>query len=250
MNTKNEKEIMEQVRKNFDVITNIGNNQDHLEKIIEKIDLKDNAICLDLGTGNGYIAFAIGEKFPNSNVVGIDIVENVINNNNKVVKDECRRNISFEIYNGIELPFQDNSIDYIITRFALHHFPRIEKTISEFNRVLKDDGRVFIIDCVPNKEDGVDFINDWMKIIKDGHVRFYTEQEYIDMFKKYGIIIEKSFYSEVICKRNKSKEYEELIEQTNIKTVNSYLEKVTTECILLREKVWNVIWKKEDKNEK
>lgn len=247
MNSKSEKEIMDQVKKSFDVVTTIGNNQEHLEKIIENIELKDNSICLDLGTGNGYIAFEIGKKFKESKVIGIDIVENVINNNNKVVKNKGMKNINFEIYNGIELPFENNSIDYIITRFALHHFPRIDKTISEFNRVLKKDGRIFIIDCVPNIEDDEDFINNWMKVIQDGHVRFYTEKEYIDMFNKYGINIEKGFYSEVICKRNKSKEYEELMERTNKNIVNSYLDEINEENILLREKVWNVIWKREAK---
>ncbi|MBR6504159.1 MAG: methyltransferase domain-containing protein [Clostridia bacterium] len=245
-NMKNEKEIMEQVKANFDIITNIGNQQEHLNKIIENIQLANNSTCLDLGTGNGYVAFTIAKEFPNSTVIGLDIVENVINNDNEIVKEKKLKNISFNIYNGIELPFLDNSIDYIVTRFALHHFPKIEKTISELNRVLKKEGRIFIIDCIPNTEDNEDFINKWMEIIKDGHVRFYTEQEYINMFEKYRINIEKSFYTDVICKRYRNNEYEDLINKTNEKIVNSYVEKITKEEIWLKEKVWNVIWKREE----
>ena len=239
-----ENEILNQVKKSFDVICKIGNNDEHLKKILSNIDLKENDICLDLGTGNGYVAFGVANKFPNSKIIGIDIVEKVIANNNQIIMKNKLKNIEFKLYNGIDIPLTDNSVDYIVTRFALHHFPRISKTISELNRILKENGKIFIIDCVPNSEDNEDFINKWMKIIKDGHVKFYTQKEYIEMFKKYNIIIERDFYTDVICKRKKSLEYEELIKNTNKKIVNSYLEKITNNEIWLKEKVWSVIWKR------
>ncbi len=67
---------------------------------------------------------------------------------------------------------------------------------------------------MPNSEDNEDFINKWMKIIKDRHVKFYTQEEYMEMFKKYSNIIKKEFYTDVICKRTKNLEYENLLKNT------------------------------------
>lgn len=47
------------------------------------------------------------------------------------------RNISFISYNGIDFPVADSEFDMVISRYALHHFPDIQKSISEVSRVIK-----------------------------------------------------------------------------------------------------------------
>ncbi len=40
-------------------------------------------------------------------------------------------------YDGSTFPFEDNSFDLVVTRYALHHFPEIRKSIREVAWVLK-----------------------------------------------------------------------------------------------------------------
>ena len=49
--------------------------------------------------------------------------------NRSRAKEENIRNISFTSYDGINVPFEDSEFDMVISRYALHHFPNIQKSI-------------------------------------------------------------------------------------------------------------------------
>lgn len=57
----------------------------------------------------------------------------------------------------------------------LHHFPDIDYSISEVARVLKGGGVFFISDPCPNDCDKDRFVDEYMQLKKDGHIKFYTE---------------------------------------------------------------------------
>lgn len=82
---------------------------------------------LDLGTGSGYLSFPIAKKYPNISVIGVDIVEKALEVNRFKAEEENVQNISFITYDGVNFPFADNEFDMVISRYALHHFPDIQK---------------------------------------------------------------------------------------------------------------------------
>lgn len=92
--------------------------------------------AVDLGCGK-----LPSNKFKASNVCGLDLIENKINNVSK-----CR--LGFE-----RLPFEDNSMDYITAYDLLEHIPRYSELskngppfiyiMNECYRVLKEDGIFF-----------------------------------------------------------------------------------------------------------
>ena len=53
------------------------------------------------------------------------------------------------VANGDDLPFKDNTLDYVISSHVIEHFFDPIKTIKEWLRVVKKDGYVFMI--VPHK---------------------------------------------------------------------------------------------------
>ena len=140
---ENEMEIVEKARKQFDKdfftegYKDIISDNEHLNKILEHMILKSGNKVLDLGTGSGYVAFALAEKFKNSNIFGLDIVNNTIKRNNEIVKEEQISNINFIAYDGITIPFEKDSFDSVVTRYALHHFPNIENTIKQLETIVK-----------------------------------------------------------------------------------------------------------------
>jgi len=101
-------------------------DDNHLKLLLDLVNPKENDTILDLGTGSGYIAFPLSELNQNINVIGMDIViDTLVRNTNKAVK-QGRENLEFTAYDGIILPFRDGSLNTIITRYALHHFPNIK----------------------------------------------------------------------------------------------------------------------------
>ena len=97
------------------------------------------------------------------------------------------RNISFISYDGINFPFADSEFDMVISRYALHHFPDIQKSISEVSRVIRQGGFLFISDPTPNVNDISRFVDGYMQLKKDGHIKFYTKDEWLQICGKYGL---------------------------------------------------------------
>lgn len=86
----------------------------HLASIIDILPVKSGMRILDLGTGSGYLAFALAKKYPDVSVIGLDIVEKALDKNRKRGKHEALENLSFISYNGISFPFDSGSFEMVI----------------------------------------------------------------------------------------------------------------------------------------
>jgi ubiquinone/menaquinone biosynthesis C-methylase UbiE len=54
-----------------------------------------------------------------------------------------RYTFTYEVSNGMAIPFRDKTFDAIIANHVLYHFPDRNKALEEINRVLKPDGCFF-----------------------------------------------------------------------------------------------------------
>lgn len=141
-------------------------DSEHLKKILEFINISEGMKILDLGTGSGYLSFPIAKNNPGCVVTGLDIVNDALEDNRMRADDEGIRNLSFVSYDGIDFPFEEDSFDLVVTRYALHHFPDIEHSIGEVSRVLKSGRTLFISDPCPNECDTDRFVDDYMRLKK------------------------------------------------------------------------------------
>lgn len=219
-------------------------DEQHLKKILEFLPFKADMKILDLGVGSGYLSFPIAKKYPDISIVGLDIVEKALKVNRTKAKEENIRNISFITYNGIDFPFADNEFDMVISRYALHHFPDIQKSISEVSRVIKSGGFLFISDPAPNINDSSRFVDEYMQLKKDGHIKFYTKDEWKQICEKYGLQFKESFDSTIRFPRKKDTSYgfNELIKKHDKKIVENYKLEVVENEIYITEQVNNILF--------
>jgi ubiquinone/menaquinone biosynthesis C-methylase UbiE len=110
-------------------------DDDQLKKLIDLLNVKSHCAYLDLATGTGYVGFALAERYPECLVVGLDIANEVINENLTQVKERDLSNIEFRIYDGITFPDFETNFDGVICRYALHHFPKVHETLDDISRV-------------------------------------------------------------------------------------------------------------------
>lgn len=54
--------------------------------------------------------------------------------------------------------------------------PEITDAFHEIHRVLKPNGYFFLSDPVPNENDAGRFVDAYMQMKKDGHIKFYTKK--------------------------------------------------------------------------
>ncbi|MBQ2980967.1 MAG: class I SAM-dependent methyltransferase [Lachnospiraceae bacterium] len=108
-------EIVQQAKESFNRIidnktyANIIKDDNHLLEIMDLIEESNYRRILDIGTGTGYLAFPLAERFPKSTVCGIDIADAIIQKNNEIVKEKGITNLSFEVFDGLNYLFEDES---------------------------------------------------------------------------------------------------------------------------------------------
>jgi SAM-dependent methyltransferase len=95
-----------------------------------------NVLEIGCGAGTDLAEFArFGAK-----VTGLDITEAAVNLTKERFKVE-KLNGEILQYDGISLPLDDNSYDYIYSWGVLHHTPNIDNLLAEIYRTLKRDGQ-------------------------------------------------------------------------------------------------------------
>jgi len=111
---------------------------------------------LDVGTGRGWAAIEIARRFPESQVVGIDIwtkffslmgqtkegaEKNAVMAN---VTDRC----TFQYSNALNLPFNDGEFQLVVSSFTFHEVHAPDRTVlfKEIARVLAPGGTFLILD--------------------------------------------------------------------------------------------------------
>ncbi|MDX2190217.1 MAG: class I SAM-dependent methyltransferase [Bacteroidota bacterium] len=96
---------------------------------------------LDIGSGDGNAARFFIEYFRNSTVYGIDITDKVVQ---KAI-DRNLPNCHFQVYDGENIPFADNTFDIIFLVGTLHHVDKKYHLdlMKQAFRVLKKGGRMY-----------------------------------------------------------------------------------------------------------
>lgn len=219
-------------------------DKEHLEQILNFAEINNGMKILDLGTGTGYLAFSIAGRQPDAEVVGLDIVEKALVENRKRAAAEGLDHLHFINYNGVTFPFADQEFGLVITRYALHHFPAINETFQEIRRVLKPDGRLFLIDPAPNDNDKERFVDAYMQMKKDGHIRFYTKEEWRLIGQSAGLHLMDGFETKIrFPKKWKTwKELDNVMNRFDQEVIKGYAVEIIDDEIWITEKVNNLMF--------
>lgn len=105
--------------------------------------LKKGQKVLDVGCGTG--VFGIDMAKQGGEIIGLDISPEAIRFANHWAK---KKDLTFKglVGDAENLPFKDNSFDLVFFGAVLHHFPNPEKAICEAERVLKNGGRLVLVE--------------------------------------------------------------------------------------------------------
>jgi len=109
-------------------------------EFIRWIDQGNNLIWLDAGCGTGALTDTILKLKEPRRIIGIDPSESHI----QFVKEHFIKNdrASFLVGDAVNLPFDDNSIDVIISGLVLNFIGDINKALAEFKRVCRKNGMI------------------------------------------------------------------------------------------------------------
>jgi len=115
--------------------------------LIDQANIVQGETVMDFGSGTGTLCMMMKQRYPGSNIIGLDIDEKIISIAGKKIQ-KANLDIRFLQYDGNAIPMADNSVDKIVTSFVLHHLNTVikEKMFREFHRVLKPGGELHVAD--------------------------------------------------------------------------------------------------------
>lgn len=104
----------------------------------------ESGTILDLGSGTGYLSVEIAKRAPSLQVYGIDLSRQMV----KIARRHAKgvENVQFEFGSVADLPFEDDSIDFVVSTGSLHHWKKPTKAFGECYRVLKISKEAWIFD--------------------------------------------------------------------------------------------------------
>jgi len=111
------------------------------DRLIDRLDFikLDPKIILEVGSGTGYCTAQLKKLYPSSHIVSLDIADLMLQaTKNKIgFFQKLKKQISYTCADATNLPFQDNSIDFIFSNLTLQWCPELGAVFKEFYRVLK-----------------------------------------------------------------------------------------------------------------
>ena len=149
MNKNNPQKIIEKTRDDYDLIAkewDLSRNRASQLKINLVENIKAKSKVLDIGCGNALMLPFVLKK--GAFYCGLDISKKLIGISKEKYKKETKEvKAKFIVGRAMELPFQDEEFDFVISFAVLHHIPSKEfrkKFFKEIIRISKPNTKVKI----------------------------------------------------------------------------------------------------------
>lgn len=153
--------------------------------LIPILDIREGMTFLDIGCGAGFalgrIAALINGK---GQFYGIDLSQKMIDKATENFKGED--NFHFIKANAESIPLDTEAFDIIICNNSFHHYLHPVKALKEMWRLLKSDGRVYILDPTANYL-FLRLVDRIIKLTEHEHVKMYSTKEFRSMFAEAGL---------------------------------------------------------------
>ncbi|MBS4173279.1 demethylmenaquinone methyltransferase [Bacillus sp. FJAT-49736] len=144
MSTKEERvhSVFEKIYNNYDKMNSVISFQQHLKwrkDTMKKMNVHEGAQALDICCGTADWTIALAEEVgPNGKVFGLDFSKNMLKIGQEKVSDLPQ--VELVHGNAMELPFEDNTFDYVTIGFGLRNVPDYMHVLKEMYRVVKPGG--------------------------------------------------------------------------------------------------------------
>ena len=136
----------------YDLVTHLlfRGRYDEIARAIAA-EAPDGATVVDLGSGTGEVLVRLARLAPSLELTGVDVDPAMVARAQAKAGHAIPaggRRPSFVVADAGALPFPDESVDLVVSSYAVHHLPDRHAARAEIMRVLRPGGRAIIWDVV------------------------------------------------------------------------------------------------------
>ena len=156
---------------------------------LNKYELNNNGIMLDVGCGEGRHIFGVMQDYPQMKCVGLDMDNASLNRAEEGYQYfESISNAGAEFIKGsaYSLPFPDESIDLIVCSEVLEHLHEYNDAVVEIHRVLKPGGKFYASVPASWPEKVCWSLSKDYQNQPGGHLRIFNQLELVSEIKESG----------------------------------------------------------------
>ncbi|HLS23470.1 MAG TPA: demethylmenaquinone methyltransferase [Pseudogracilibacillus sp.] len=136
--------VFQNISDKYDQMNSIISFNRHLawrKDVMRQMNVQKGAEALDVCTGTGDWAFSLAKEVgQEGRVIGLDFSENMLEVAKEKQAEQKAANVTFIHGDAMDLPFEDETFDYVTIGFGLRNVPDYEQVLREMYRVLKPGG--------------------------------------------------------------------------------------------------------------
>nr|WP_294599177.1 bifunctional demethylmenaquinone methyltransferase/2-methoxy-6-polyprenyl-1,4-benzoquinol methylase UbiE [uncultured Rikenella sp.] len=157
----------EQVRVMFDAIArrydllnrvlSLGIDLRWRARVVSGVRRQGPATVLDVATGTGDLAIAVGRALPAAAMTGVDLSPEMLRiGREKVAARFPGREFPMMEGDAERLPFDEGRFEAVTCGFGVRNFENLDRGLREMYRVLAPQGRVYILEfSMPSRHNGL-----------------------------------------------------------------------------------------------
>lgn len=142
--------VFEKIYNKYDAMNSIISFQRHKawrKDVMKRMQVEEGAMALDVCCGTGDWAISLAEEIGTSGeIIGLDFSENMLSVAKQKKEEHNIKQLQFIHGNAMEMPFKDNTFDYVTIGFGLRNVPDYLTVLQEMYRVVKPGGKVVCLE--------------------------------------------------------------------------------------------------------
>jgi len=156
-----------------------------LDWICEHVAVGASDIVLDVAGGTGQLGRRLALRAAFALV--IDLTPEMLREGARAARQQDAGNVVFLAGDATQLPFADEQLDLVVSRFALHHITDAARAAAEMARVCRRGGTVAIIDMACEPGESGRRHNELERLRDPSHARALAEDELSGILIQAGV---------------------------------------------------------------
>jgi ubiquinone/menaquinone biosynthesis C-methylase UbiE len=157
-----------------------------LSRLVALVEPQNNWRVLDIATATGHTAFTFAPHV--AHVWATDITPEMLTLAQQQAKKRGLTNVTIEIADAEDLPYENGFFDLVTCRIAPHHFDDVPLFVQEAVRVIRLGGLLAVVDNIAPSGPAGSYVNAFEKLRDPSHGRCLTLDEWLTIFENKGLV--------------------------------------------------------------